>query len=403
MSEGTTTTSIGIKKCNPMRNMTFTYVISLSVIASLSMVVHFMLDNIIAQQTDTAIVVNISGQQRMLSQRISLLTIEYLNTGSAQLKNEVVQALNTLHKNHQFLLQNHLVSLQNKQPSPLSDSMQNLYFRLPHQVDDKIKHFSELINQTLNLDIPIDVSKGIEYGKSQDRRFWQLAKTSLLDSLNLVVKQYESESLFKVNELRWAQQLVFWIILLTLLVEALFIFRPMVSRVTHYAERLKKEANFDYLTGLLNRRAFAILAANTVAECQRYEHPLSLLTLDIDHFKSVNDSYGHDAGDTALQYVSNIIKNTVRESDTVARFGGEEFVVLLPKTKAVDAQLLAEKIRQNIENSPLTLKNEMIKMTISCGVSRFDPLEASIDAMLKRADRALYQAKKRGRNQVCSV
>ena len=397
MSQHATVKDDALNLSNPARNMTLTYVVSLSLIAGLSIIVHFMLDQIITEQSDTALLVNISGQQRMLSQRASLFTLEYLYSGSAEFKAEASKTLNAMQSNHQHLLAKHFESLQNHQPSPLSHNMQSLYFELPHQVDYKVKHFSELINASLNMDI----SQGIEGGEAQDRRFWELAKASLLESLNTVVKQYENESLGKVNELRSAQKLVFSIILLTILVEAFFIFRPMVSKVESYAERLQKEANFDYLTALLNRRAFAILAEKAVAHSRRYKVPLSVLMFDIDHFKEVNDTYGHDTGDKVLQHISNIIKNSVRESDTVVRYGGEEFVVLLPKTEQVNAQLLAEKVRQKIESQPLTLANINIAMTVSCGLSEFKPSELKVEDMLKRADKALYQAKDQGRNRVC--
>jgi len=378
---------------NTKRNLTLTYVLSLSIIASLSIIVHFMLDRIIVEQNDTATVVNISGQQRMLSQRISLLALEHLNTGSPEYKAEAKENLLIMQKNHQFLLKKHFESLENNQASPLSERMENLYFGVPHNVDGKLKQFTLLINNSLKLNRDVSQIK--------DTRFWRLAKTSLLDAFNLIVKQYEDESLAKVNELRVAQHIVVVIILLTILVEALFIFRPMVSKIIHFAERLQKDANSDHLTGLFNRRAFAILAKNSVADSVRYKNPLTLLIFDIDHFKSINDNYGHDLGDKALQHISIIIKDSVRESDTVARFGGEEFVVLLPRTSEVNARVLAEKVRSNIENLPLRLEKTLITMTASCGFSQFSLTEKNVGATLKRADEGLYQAKKQGRNRVC--
>lgn len=389
----------GITIVNPTKRMTLTYIISLSIIALMSIVVHVMLDKIIEEQSDTATVVNVSGQQRMLSQRISLFTLEYKSTGSNEAKENALEALALMHKNHDFLLAQYRDAQQAGLESPFSDAMTELYFSPPNDVNKKIDQYSDLIKEALDSPPALNINDKSDF----NLEFLELAKNPLLFSLNEVVKQYEFESIQEVAELRYAQQIVFFIILFTLLAEAVFIFRPMVNRIGKFANHLQQEANYDHLTGLLNRRSFGILVGKALALSVRHQHSLSTITFDIDHFKSVNDTYGHDVGDKAIQHVSDLIKNNTRVSDSVARFGGEEFVILLPETKQEDAVKLAEKIRLKIEESPLSIEKGVLEITVSAGVSQRQAEDKTFDDVLKRADTALYDAKNTGRNKVCEL
>lgn len=397
MKDKTNQNKYAITTADPTRRMTITYIVSLSIIAFLSILVHFMLEKIIEEQSVSANIINISGQQRMLSQRVSLFTMEYLSSGNASSKNDARNAVEVMASNHGFLLSGHNNATTKNTKSPLSPEMQDLYFSSDTGVDKQVLHFISLVNQALNQEQPDGDRKGL----SADFEFWQLARTSLLNSLNDVVKQYETESLQKAEELRHAQEVVSLIIILTILIEAVFIFRPMVRKVTSFAERLQKEANHDHLTGLLNRRSFGILVDKTWALSKRHDYSLSLITYDIDHFKSINDSYGHDVGDKAIQHISDILIQNTRESDSVARFGGEEFVIMLPNTNKHDAHILANKIREKIEQSPLQVNKLILELTISGGVAECEKHDQNIEKTLKRSDDALYQAKNGGRNKVC--
>lgn len=390
-------TDYSIPTGDPTRRMTVTYIVSLSIIAFLSILVHFMLDKIIEEQSHSATIINISGQQRMLSQRVSLFTMEYLSSGNADSKQDAKSALEVMINNHRFLLSGHNRAVQQSKESPLSPVMNDLYFSLDRGVDQEISRFIKLVNQALEQ----EQSRPNSNRLSTDFEFWQLARDALLNNLNEIVKQYETESLQKIEDLRYAQKIVLLIIILTILIEAVFIFRPMVRKVTSFADRLQKEANHDHLTGLLNRRSFAILIEKTWALSKRHGHPLCLISFDIDHFKSVNDDYGHDVGDKAIQHISNVIRQSTRMSDSVARFGGEEFMVMLPHTSKQDASKLADKIREKIEQSPLHLKQLILEITVSGGVSECENTDGNIEEALKRSDDALYQAKNAGRNKIC--
>lgn len=162
-----------------------------------------------------------------------------------------------------------------------------------------------------------------------------------------------------------------------------------------------KQATTDALTGLLNRRAFDEYMKTEQQRAQRYGKTFSLMMLDIDYFKKVNDTYGHAAGDALLKTLATILTQQVRDIDIVARFGGEEFVIVLPETEGTGAKILAERIRQTIARTPFTLPDEReIGVTVSMGIACFPHNAGSVETLLERADQALYLAKNNGRNRV---
>ena len=160
-------------------------------------------------------------------------------------------------------------------------------------------------------------------------------------------------------------------------------------------------ANTDAMTGLLNRRAFLDLAAQQVAFSRRYGGGLGAVVADIDHFKSVNDTYGHAAGDAAIKAVADLLKQSARESDLVARFGGEEFVVLLMASDLDATAAYAERVRAALAAATLTLPDgQPLRLTISLGCSGLLPQDKDVQDTIDRADGALYAAKTAGRNRV---
>lgn len=158
------------------------------------------------------------------------------------------------------------------------------------------------------------------------------------------------------------------------------------------------QALCDPLTCLPNRMAYDERLQVEFARWQRYKKPLSLVIWDIDHFKKINDTYGHKAGDKTLFLIARLLSDNCRQTDFVCRFGGEEFVMLLPDTNKHSALNLAEKLRLLVQNSGFNYKGDAISITISCGISQFLPGETP-DAVFERADQALYSAKGEGRNQ----
>lgn len=173
-------------------------------------------------------------------------------------------------------------------------------------------------------------------------------------------------------------------------------------------QALAEQATTDTLTKLKNRRSFYDQAERNLALCRQYDEDMSVLVLDIDHFKKVNDTYGHHVGDEVLVRVAALLTRVVRsgkgrrDSDTVARFGGEEFAVMLPQTNKLGAAVLAERIRSALEKEQIVVDERRIPVTASIGIATLaaETVE-SIDQLLNIADRRLYLAKNGGRNRIC--
>ncbi|WP_114324670.1 sensor domain-containing diguanylate cyclase [Candidatus Colwellia aromaticivorans] len=172
---------------------------------------------------------------------------------------------------------------------------------------------------------------------------------------------------------------------------------------SHYLQKkLEIEATTDPLTGLFNRRVFFKLADQFLSESIRHNKNLSLIMIDIDLFKGINDEYGHLVGDHVIQFVAAKAKSLLRKEDIIARVGGEEYAVLLPNTHSQSAQLIAEKIRMLIDSSYITGDwSGEIQPKVSLGVSTYTEGDKEFYEIYSRSDKALYQAKSTGRNKIC--
>ena len=175
-----------------------------------------------------------------------------------------------------------------------------------------------------------------------------------------------------------------------------------IGRIVRQQE-LEYQANTDALTGLANRHAFMTRAEQELARAKRYRGELSLLMADIDFFKKVNDTYGHQAGDMVLKKLAEVFLLALRDIDFAARFGGEEFIVLLPETNAENALITAERLRASVNDIQVTLpQGEVVKLTVSIGAASYAAsANDSLEKLIYEADKALYAAKETGRNKVC--
>lgn len=174
-----------------------------------------------------------------------------------------------------------------------------------------------------------------------------------------------------------------------------------ITERKQFEQQLTDLANLDFLTGVPNRRHFIELAELEWARVKRYGAALTLAMMDIDHFKSVNDQHGHQAGDQVLRQVAATCRRTLRETDVIGRIGGEEFAILFPETDAAAACEVAERLRSAVAGTTVALDDgDAIRVTASLGIASFSEHDPDFSALLRRADRALYEAKLAGRDRV---
>ena len=173
-----------------------------------------------------------------------------------------------------------------------------------------------------------------------------------------------------------------------------------ITELASATTRLRDLALTDSLTQLANRRHFNMRLEEEFARARRYQQPLSIVMLDIDHFKQINDQYGHSAGDQALRILADSCRVTLRETDFLARTGGEEFIILMPNTMLEEAATSAERLRQHIATKSVPADTGIFQITVSLGITSLNPEDSSPEKLLKRVDEALYHAKGAGRNRV---
>lgn len=179
--------------------------------------------------------------------------------------------------------------------------------------------------------------------------------------------------------------------------------REAQQQLTQLNSELKRLASIDPLTGVYNRRSYYQQADAEFNKSLRHQRPLSVIMLDVDHFKNINDRYGHAMGDVALTQLARICVELIRSSDFVGRLGGEEFAICCPETDLEGAVQLAERLRATIGDTPVKNEDIEVSLTVSIGVSQLVGADASIDHLQNRADQLLYEAKQKGRNRVVSA
>lgn len=165
-------------------------------------------------------------------------------------------------------------------------------------------------------------------------------------------------------------------------------------------EKIQRQATTDGLTGLANHKTFYEILERELWRSRRYGGQISLIMVDVDNLKRINDAYGHRAGDKVIKEVSKKIKGCIRQIDTAARYGGDEFTVILPNTSLSEALIAAERMVERVANSPVNWKKEQIKLSISVGLCQYDNADISPEDITSRSDEALYTAKQAGKNTV---
>ena len=199
--------------------------------------------------------------------------------------------------------------------------------------------------------------------------------------------------------------LSYWGMILSLispLVLVAYITTMLSADIRYAVAKIKRISDTDELTGVYNMRAFSAVLRRVFQQSVRHGHPLSIVMMDSDNLKAINDSRGHDAGNRLLQHLIRKVAEELRRSDILARYGGDEFIMLLPETGLGGAVDTAERIRKSIEGSQFDVRGTNMQVTVSLGVASYPEDGGNVDVIVDKADKALYRAKRRGRNQTAT-
>ncbi|MCX7921646.1 MAG: diguanylate cyclase [Clostridia bacterium] len=402
-------------KQNLITKIKFKYLLALGMTAAISLIGLFTLFYTISSQRTNAEVINISGRQRALLQRTALNSLRFVSNQlqphtytelleeRENLRKELLKDIDLMEKSHEQLINGNLtVNL----PGSTQSQIKSVYYEAPIYLDTKIKTY---IKQVRTLALLPD-SQHSTYN-TQLNYISLAASGDLVSSLETVVSRYQKESEDAISRLQFLSITVLCIIMLLLIFEALFIFKPMVDLIKEENKQLEEKnkilqdlSSNDGLTGIANRRYFNEFISQEWARLSHTSIPLSIIMIDIDYFKTYNDTYGHQAGDECLKKVASTLANALKHTGNLAaRYGGEEFAVVLPDTSRNEAVFVAEKLRADIEEVRIPhVKSDISDhVTISLGVATVIPqYDSSPDELIKSADQALYNAKNSGRNQV---
>lgn len=404
------------------RVFTKRYIVAISLIALLSTVAYAILHMALKTSDSTALVVNISGKQRMLSQRIASLSQQYHTTiiseqsknGDALIRPMLERAIEEMHLSNIALSTG---KLNQETTVVLSDEIQRFYYGDIH-LAKRVEEYLTLAKTVLSTTDPQERSGIVN-------ELTAISNT-LLPDLHAAVLQYQKEGEENISNIKSLESLAWVLTLITLMLEVIFIFQPMAHKIgelfgeiRHHEEtleqqiqmrtlsleqanvKLEKLATHDPLTGLRNRLNFERHLELLLEHYHSHHVPFALILIDIDWFKKVNDTYGHDVGDEILKQLAVLIKNIVREEDKAYRIGGEEFVILFNRITKEDAIARAEEFRKTVKSHPFHINDLVLNITISGGI--YFPNDKNSEdptRILKCADAALYKAKRSGRDQL---
>ena len=376
------------------KSATVIYVMALSLIALLSVGAYVSVDSLVVRQEQSVRVIDIAGRQRMLSQRIAELATELAtrpDSRSQALTERLRAAIDVMEQSHVALRRGS--SALGISP-PESETIRAIFEEEPHRLNQQVASYTALARSVLAAD-----SAG-KTGKGTPEQVFATAQERLLSSLDAAIGQYRIDNENIRRHLRKSLLGVLILTLCTLAAEAVWIFRPLFRDMHTTQANLLEAARTDPLTGSMNRRHLLESGNREVARCRRKGEPLTVMILDIDHFKSINDRFGHATGAEALIAVVRLVVGGIRVSDLLGRIGGEEFALILPDTPQNEGLAVAEKMRETIAATPVVGKHGFCTLTVSIGVTQLTTDDDSVIQALDRADQALYEAKRSGRNRV---
>ncbi len=371
------------------------YMGSLLAIGLVSILSFYLVSQINSAQETMSSLANMSAEQKVLSQRIHLLSEKFVETPEDEhpvLIKNLSAKISEMRHNHKSLVQG---DPNRNLPENHSDKVDDLLFDEGTGLDMKIRRF---IRNAQNI-----IETPPEFRTLDNPNLVALrgsASTEVLNGLEAILNQQKIELSKQVESGRHGLILLLLTVLSTLVATALFVFNPLFKKITEQNRTLFELALTDPLTGCQNRRSFMEFAEKEFERVQRHGNPTCVISMDIDRFKNVNDTYGHPVGDEVIRNLVRACLKIIRASDHLGRLGGEEFAIVLIETDVKNATIVAEKIRTAFGMVETQTKQGPIKCTASFGVAEIRKGDDGIQGTLERADEFLYKAKNGGRNQV---
>ncbi len=379
----------------PSRFLTVAYIMALSLIALLTYGSHQIMERALVAQKDNAVLVYTAGRQRELAQKIALYELNYERNGSLEKdKTAITNAILGFQMGH------HLLTRVGDDERPMTGDMHDIYFADPYNLDKQVQNYVKAAKDYIGWQ-PGDNQK------DRDQALKTVASQSmglLTDGLDAADSKYQDEVQAEIEGLAHTQSMMTIYVMCILVLEAVFIFNPLVRHVRQYSRMILRLASKDALTGLNNRRSFMERGAVELNRVDRHGFPVCVVMADIDKFKNINDTYGHDVGDKVIVHFGNMFKKALRAEDVIGRIGGEEFAIILPHAPAEKGFQTIDRIRKMVEKTPVPYQKGETKATLnytaSFGMVAVNEKGLTITDLLKWADKALYQAKHGGRNRV---
>jgi len=368
-----------------MLNIKFSYAVVFISLACWAVYAYLTTTEIIQNQNKYAHIINISGKQRMLSQKTALIAKRYYETNNQVFKKHLIELYDLMKQDHNEIVSKYLTF----------EKAAAIYHHFPGDLKNKIDLYLILL------------SSFISNGDRKTLEKIEEISFELLPHINNVVYVFENESNEKTKELMGRELFILVGTLFTLVFEAIIIVIPVIRTslrkeselrqlVAGRTRELEALSETDQLTKLFNRRKIDSILESEVEQARRYKHSFSLILIDVDSFKRVNDTYGHQVGDRVLQTISTLFSSSVRKSDLVGRWGGEEFLIVSLEKDLDKIKVFSEKLRSLIENQNF---DRVGNVTCSFGIAHYVQGD-TVDSLLSRTDVALYKAKAAGRNCV---
>jgi diguanylate cyclase (GGDEF)-like protein len=363
------------------------YIGAFSIIAAISILSHIVTAHITSNEKENAkVTVTITHMRSLVETIVSQATV-FRTTGDVFDDNLITGSIDALKEDY--------AKIETYGDDAAADVLQNPRYLLNKRLATFIQMGDDFLKYNR-------IAKRTEAKVAFDALTGDSSK-ALEINLDLALEQYRSEILEEIKRDANLQKAGIGIILLVLALEMLFIFNPLVKRLEEYHKHLIKLALTDMLTDLNNRRAFMQLANAGLDYYKRHKTPFVLVLMDLDHFKSVNDTYGHKVGDLVLQHYSDLMKKSLRAHDTIGRIGGEEFAIFLPQITPAEAMPLLERCRKSVAETPCPYidgngEKKTLSYTSSFGAVSVSEGQWTLDELFIRADEQLYKAKEKSRN-----